>query len=59
MNRSKWGDLQSLVRDCRIQSPHSTESDAELLKILVSKAGAREGGHEGRMRDVNISAIGV
>jgi hypothetical protein len=45
------------VRDCRSQSPHSTVSDAELLEILVSKARTREGGQEGRMRDVDTNAI--
>ena len=44
------------MRDCRIQSPHSTASDAELLEILVSKARTREGGQEGRIRDVDINA---
>jgi hypothetical protein len=44
------------VRDCRIQSPHSTASSAELLEILVSKARTREGGQEGRMCDVYASA---
>jgi hypothetical protein len=44
------------VRDCRIQSPHSTASSAELLEILVSKARTREGGQEGRMRDGDTEA---
>ena len=47
------------MKDCRIQSPHSTEGNGELLEIPVSKAGTREGGQEGRMRDVNTSAIGI
>jgi hypothetical protein len=56
VSRSKWGGLQAQVRDCRIQSPHSTASSAELLEILVSKARTREGGQEGRMCDVYASA---
>jgi len=47
------------VKDCRIQSPHSTEGNGELLEILVSKAGTREGGQEGRMRDVYACANGA
>ena len=59
VSRSKWGGLQTEVTGCRIQSPHSTASNAELLEILVSKAGTREGGQEGRMRDVDTNATGV
>ena len=59
VNRSKWGGLQPEVTGCRIQSPHSTVSNAELLEILVSKARTREGGQEGRMRDVDAEANAV
>ena len=59
VNRSKWGGLQAQVKGCRIQSPHSTVSNVELLEILVSKARTREGGQEGRMRDVDTDANGV
>ncbi len=47
------------MRGCRIQSPYSTAGNAELLEILVSKAGTREGGQEGRMRDVDAEANAV
>ena len=59
VSRSKWGGLQAQVGDCRIQSSHSTASNAELLEILVSKARTREGGQEGRMRDVDAEANAV
>ena len=57
VSHSKWGGLQAQVRGCRIQSPHSTACNAELLEILVSKAKTREGGQEGRMRDVDTNEI--
>ena len=44
------------MRECRIQSPHSTAGNAELLQILVSKARTRKGGQEGRIRDVDTNA---
>ena len=59
VSRSKWGDLQTQVRDCRSQSPHSTAGDSTLPEIPVSKAGTREGGQEGRIRDVGTNAIDV
>ncbi|MHC4913810.1 MAG: hypothetical protein ACYTE5_12585 [Planctomycetota bacterium] len=59
VNRSKWGGLQPEVTGCSIQSPHSTASNVELLQILVSKARTREGGQEGRMRDVDAEANAV
>ena len=59
VSRSKWGDLQAQVRECRSQSPHSTVGNTVLPEILDSKAGAREGGQEGRIRDVGTNAIDV
>ena len=56
VSRMKWGGLQPGVTGCRIQSPHSTASNVELLEILVSKARTREGGQEGRMCDVYARA---
>ncbi len=44
VNRSKWGGLQPQVKGCRIQSPHSTASIHQLLRVLESKARVREGG---------------
>ena len=43
------------MRGCRIQSPHSTVGN-ELPEILGSKTRTREGGQEGRIRDVDINA---
>jgi hypothetical protein len=57
VSRSKWGDLQFQVKDCRSQSPHSTAGNIAFPETLVSKAQVRKGGQEGRIRDVDSNAI--
>jgi len=53
VNRGKWGGLQPEVTGCRIQSPHSTVG---CITENPGKTRTREGGQEGRMRDVDTDA---